>query len=147
MTEKRNHFAVIRRGDLFLVNLANEEESLWRPVLVIQNDIGNRFSNSVIVTPLIQKPRTTRFLFGVNIAAGQDNNLLEDYIVLLSQIRTIEKDRFNTGNFMGNLSTQSMAQVDKALELSLGLSFIQRLESKQGRTEKIQKPPSNNVGS
>ncbi|WP_227765847.1 type II toxin-antitoxin system PemK/MazF family toxin [Zhaonella formicivorans] len=123
--------ATVKRGDVFAVNLNNEgKRSLIRPVLVIQNDIGNRYCPSVIVVPLISKLKTKKLLFSVLIPAGSKSGLCKDHVALFSQIRTLERHHFTNDNFLGHLDFETMQKVDRAIELSLGLSTIQKLHNR-----------------
>ncbi len=85
----------IKRGDVFYVNLdptKGSEQAGTRPVLVIQNDVGNDYAPTVIVAPLTTKSFTKRYPTNVNIPKGTAG-LKADSTVLLSQIRTIDKGR------------------------------------------------------
>ena len=112
----------IRRGDLFYVNLAparGSEQSGARPVLVIQNDVGNEVAPTVIVAPLTTKSFSKLYPTNVNIVKGGTAGLREDSTVLLSQIRTIDKSRLERR--LGCLPTGLMRQVDRAIRISLAL--------------------------
>lgn len=111
----------IKRGDLFYVNLdptKGSEQAGTRPVLVIQNDIGNAYAPTVIIAPLT----TTRFSksYPTNVLVPQGTaGLREDSTVLLSQIRTVDKRRLERR--LGHLPSALMHQVDDAIKISLGL--------------------------
>lgn len=127
---------IIRRGDIFAVDLSpDKRKSLIRPVLVIQNDIGNRFCNSIIVAPLIPEVKTKRLLFSVLIAANRKTGLFRDHVALFSQIRTLERKDFSNDNYLGRVDFDTMQKVDRAIELSLGLSTIQKLQSRYERAK------------
>lgn len=102
-----------------------------QPVLVIQNDVGNRFGASVIVVPLLPGLRLKNTLLGVLLTSGGGNGLPEDSVALFSQIMTVDKSLFRRDNFMGRPDDEALRRVDEAIKLSLGLSTIQRLETKQ----------------
>ncbi|MGI6553725.1 MAG: type II toxin-antitoxin system PemK/MazF family toxin [Bacillota bacterium] len=123
---------MIRRGDLFMVNLGMDRQGreILRPVLVIQNDIGNRFCNSVIVVPLSHTLRAKRLIFAVPINRNNQNGLQKDHVALFSQIRTLDKACFTNDNYLGRLSPETMQKVDTAIELSLGLSTLQKLQNR-----------------
>ncbi|MBI3323444.1 MAG: type II toxin-antitoxin system PemK/MazF family toxin [Candidatus Omnitrophica bacterium] len=111
----------IKRGNLFYVNLdptKGSEQAGTRPVLVIQNDVGNEYAPTVIVAPLTTKAFTKRYPTNVNVPEGV-SGLREDSTVLLSQIRTIDKGRLERK--VGHLSAALMQQVDQAINVSLGL--------------------------
>jgi mRNA interferase MazF len=110
----------IQRGDVFLVDfepVRGSEQGKVRPALVIQNDIGNRFSPTVIVAAITSGSHVR---FDVNVAvAPPEGGLTNDSIILLNQIRTIDRSRL--GRYWGRVSAQTMKQVDEALRISLGL--------------------------
>lgn len=118
----------IRRGDIFFIELGNSEQKrITRPVLVIQNDIGNRYCQSIIVVPLMQLLKAKRLLFSVLINANHTTGLTKDHVALFSQIRTIPKNYFSNDNYLGHIDTHTLEKVDQAIELSLGLCTLQRL--------------------
>jgi mRNA interferase MazF len=110
----------VRRGDVFTVNLEpvrGSEQGKKRPAVVVQNDIGNRYSPTTIVAPI-----TTGDIarFDVNVAVKTpEGGLTQDSLVLLNQVRVVDKSRL--GRYWGRLSPQTMALVDEALRISLGL--------------------------
>ena len=113
----------IKRGDLFWVNLdptKGSEQAGRRPVLVIQNDIGNEFAATVIVAPLTTRPFTKSYPTNVAIPGGIAG-IKEDSTVLLSQIRTIDKVRLEKK--IGHLSPGYLSEVNRAIAISLGLSL------------------------
>ena len=87
------------------------------PALIIQNDIGNRYS-PVLIVAAITSGKKARYDVQVEIKAPQ-GGLHHDSLVLLNQIRTVDKRR--VGRYWGHLSARAMRQVDKAIEISLGL--------------------------
>jgi mRNA interferase MazF len=127
----------IERGDIYLIELNGAAgEKIRQPVLVIQNDVGNRFCQSVIVVPLFPNLRLKHLLLGVMIKAGGGNGLATDHIALFTQIRTIDKSFFHRDNYLGQLDRMVMRRVDEAIKLSLGLSTVQRLQTKQQLSKK-----------
>jgi mRNA interferase MazF len=110
----------IRRGAIFTADLEparGSEQGKVRPALIIQNDIGNQFSPTVIVAAITSGRRVR---FDVNVAVeSPEGGLTKDSIILLNQIRTIDKSRL--GRYWGRLGADKMAQVDEALKISLGL--------------------------
>lgn len=92
------------------------------PVLVIQNDVGNRFSPTTIVAAITSRQDKTTLPTHVSISAVE---LPRDSVVLLEQIRTIDKRRL-TG-FVGHLDTTSMQQVDEAIAISFGIRYLEEL--------------------
>jgi mRNA interferase MazF len=124
---------IIERGDIYLLEIG-DQDGQWRkkqPILVIQNDIGNRFGNSIIVVPLLPNPRLKNLLLGVLLTTGGSNGLPADHVALFSQIMTVDKSYFRKDNFMGRPDDKALERVDEAIRLSLGLSTIQHLETKQ----------------
>jgi mRNA interferase MazF len=111
----------IKRGDLFWVDLnpvKGSEQAGRRPVLVIQNDVGNEVASTVIVAPLTTKNFTKQYPINVSIPE-RTAGLKEDSTVLLSQIRTIDKSCL--GPKIGRLPPSYLKQVDRAICISLGL--------------------------
>jgi mRNA interferase MazF len=93
------------------------EQGKARPALIIQNDIGNRYSPVLIVAALTSGERA-RYDVQVEVRAPE-GGLRHDSLVLLNQIRTIDKRR--VGRYWGRLSPQTMQRVDEAIRVSLGL--------------------------
>jgi len=112
----------IKRGDLFYVDLnptKGSEQRGRRPVLVIQNDIGNEVSPTTIIAPLTTKSFTREYPTNVNIPKGI-GGLKENSTVLFSQIRTIDKSRLE--NKLGHLPESDMTKVEESIRVSLGLA-------------------------
>lgn len=114
----------IRRGDIFYADLSpviGSEQGGTRPVLVIQNDIGNKYSPTVIVSPITSQIDKARLPIHVELKANR-YGLEKDSVVLLEQIRTIDKKRLMEK--IAHLDGEIMARVDEALMISLGLREI-----------------------
>ena len=114
----------IHKGDIYYADLGEtigSEQSGCRPVLIIQNDIGNQFSPTVIVSPLTK--RYKKMTQPTHIAVGKKFGLAEDSIVLLEQIRTIDRQRLR--RYIGTVDHKTMKVIDKAISLSLGLQEAQ----------------------
>ena len=112
----------IRRGDLFWVDLNpinGSEQAGRRPVVVIQNDVGNEVAPTVIVAPLTTKSFTKRYPINVHVPLGVAG-LKAHSTMLLSQIRTLDKTRLDRK--IGHLPPSDLKQVDEAIRISLGLS-------------------------
>ena len=112
----------IKRGDLFYVNLnpsKGSEQARTRPVLVIQNDVGNEYAPTVIVAPLTTKIFSKHYPTNVNVLK-ETAGLKEDSTALLSRIRTIDKSRLERR--LGRLPADLMRQIDDAIRVSLGLA-------------------------
>jgi len=111
----------IKRGDMFYVNLnpaKGSEQKGRRPVLIIQNNIGNEVSPTTIIAPLTTKSFTKEYPTNVSVLKGVAG-LKENSTILLSQIRTIDKARLE--DKLGHLPASYMRAVDEAIRLSLGL--------------------------
>jgi mRNA interferase MazF len=110
----------IRRGDVFTVDfepVRGSEQGKIRPALVIQNDIGNQLSRTIIVAAITSG---THARYDVNVEVkAPEANLKNDSLVLLNQIRTADISRF--GRYWGRVSPETMHKVDEALQISLGL--------------------------
>lgn len=111
----------VRRGDVFYADLSpvvGSEQGGIRPVLVIQNDIGNRYSPTVIVAAITSQIAKGKLPTHVELRV-QEFGLDRDSVVLLEQIRTIDKRRLRER--IGRLEAETMERVDAALVVSLGL--------------------------
>lgn len=117
---------MVERGDIYLLDLG-----VLQPVLVIQNDIGNRWCNTLIVVPLFPDLKLKKLMLGVVLEACGSNGLPQDHVALFSQIRTVDKQLFHKDNYLGRPSAAEMERVDQAIKLSLGLSTVQRLQTRQ----------------
>lgn len=111
----------VKRGDVFFADLSpvvGSEQGGQRPVLIVQNDVGNKYSPTVIVAAITAKITKAKLPTHVEIHK-EDVGLIKDSVVLLEQVRTIDKRRLIQK--LGSLSPELMAQVDVALMVSLGL--------------------------
>ncbi len=112
----------IKRGDIFYADLSpvvGSEQGGIRPVLIVQNDVGNRFSPTVIAAAITSRQAKANLPTHITLQA-QNTGLTRDSIVLLEQIRTIDKHRLK--EHMGRLGANDMLQIDQALSISFGLS-------------------------
>jgi mRNA interferase MazF len=112
---------VIKRGDIFYGDLSpviGSEQGGIRPVLVIQNDIGNKYSPTVIVAAITSQINKAKLPTHVELAAD-GYGITKDSVILLEQIRTIDKKRLKER--IGHLSDELMKQVDTAMQISFGL--------------------------
>jgi len=110
----------MKRGDIYRADLdpvVGSEQGGVRPVVIIQNDIGNRHSTTVIVAAVTSRDKKTALPVHVAISA-EESGLERDSVVLLEQVRTLEKSRLK--KYLGRLSPKAMRRVDRALALSLG---------------------------
>ena len=127
----------ILRGDLYYADLTpvtGSEQGGVRPVLMIQNDMGNRFSPTVIVAAVTSRQDKHPLPTHVSISPNHCG-LKESSIVLLEQLRTI--DRVRLREYIGRLTEKDMKQVDHALRISIGLSMTENYEAAKGAKTKI----------
>ncbi len=111
----------MRRGDIFFADLSpvvGSEQGGVRPVLVVQNDIGNKYSPTVIVAAITSQIDKAKLPTHVELKASE-HGLDRDSVVLLEQIRTIDKRRLREK--VARLSGEVIERVDEALKISLGL--------------------------
>lgn len=112
---------MVKRGDIYYANLSpvvGSEQGGHRPVLVIQNDVGNKYSPTVIVAAITSQISKAKLPTHVEISAKQFN-LDKDSVILLEQLRTIDKRRLKEK--ITHLSEEIMTKVDDATRISLGL--------------------------
>ena len=111
----------IKRGDIFYADLSpvvGSEQGGVRPVLIVQNDVGNRYSPTVIAAAITSRGTKANLPTHIKLYADH-SGLSKDSVVLLEQIRTIDKQRLKEK--MGSLSSYDMYKVDEALSISFGL--------------------------
>ena len=116
----------VKRGDICYADLSPgvaSEQGGTRPVLIVQNDTGNRHSPTVIAAAITSQTGKARLPTHINIACGSVV-LSKDSVILLEQIRTIDKKRLR--EHMGHLNETQMAQVDDAIAVSFGLQSNER---------------------
>ena len=118
----------IKRGDIFYADLSpvvGSEQGGLRPVLIVQNDIGNRYSPTVIAAAITSKLGKNKLPTHIDVLRSetQDGDVLglaKDSVILLEQIRTLDKRRLKEK--MGHLDERLMRRVDDAITISFGLS-------------------------
>ncbi len=117
---KKNNEPIVKRGDIYYADLSpviGSEQGGMRPVLIVQNDVGNKHAPTVIIVPLTtcmsKKPLPTHVTLS-------DCGLASTSVTLMEQIRTIDKCRLKT--YMGHISQEQQESVDKAIHISLCLS-------------------------
>ena len=111
----------IKRGDIYYADLSpvvGSEQGGTRPVLIVQNDTGNRHSPTVIAAAITSQINKAKMPTHIEISAD-DYGLVKDSVILLEQIRTIDKRRLR--EHMGHLDDNHMAMVNDAIAVSLGL--------------------------
>ena len=112
---------IIRRGDIYYADLrpvVGSEQGGVRPVLIIQNDVGNKHSPTVICAAITSRMNKAKLPTHVELSA-RDCDMMKDSVILLEQIRTIDKRRLR--EHMGRLDETQMNQVDDAIAVSFGL--------------------------
>lgn len=112
----------VKRGDIYYADLSpvvGSEQGGMRPVLIIQNDTGNKHSPTVIAAAITSQMNKARLPTHIELTA-KSYGLTKDSVVLLEQIRTIDKRRLRER--MGKLDEKLMNQVDNAIAVSFGLN-------------------------
>lgn len=114
----------VKRGDIYYADLSpvvGSEQGGVRPVLIVQNDVGNRYSPTVIAAAITSHREKTKLPTHIEVQ-GVECGLSKDSVVLLEQIRTIDKRRLKER--MGTLDSECMNQIDRALSISFGLGSV-----------------------
>ena len=112
---------IVKRGDIYYADLSpvvGSEQGGIRPVLVIQNDIGNKYSPTVIAAAITSQINKAKMPTHIELAA-KDYGLNKDSVILLEQIRTIDKRRLREK--IGRIDDGLMASVNNAWSISFGL--------------------------
>lgn len=112
---------VVKRGDIFYADLSpviGSEQGGIRPVIIIQNDIGNKYSPTVIVAAITSQINKAKLPTHVEISS-EEYGLNRDSVVLLEQVRTLDKKRLKEK--IGHMTDSDMKKVNKALQISLSL--------------------------
>lgn len=112
----------VTRGDIYYADLSpvvGSEQGGIRPVLIVQNNVGNKYSPTVIAAAITSQRDKTKLPTHIQINAN-NTGLAKDSIVLLEQVRTLDKRRLKER--MGKLDESSMEQVNAALSISFGLN-------------------------
>lgn len=113
---------IVRRGDIFYADLRpviGSEQGGIRPVLIIQNDMGNKHSPTVICAAITSKMNKAKLPTHVELDSGR-YEMVKDSVILLEQLRTIDKKRLK--DKVCHLDDEILKQVDKALLISLELT-------------------------
>lgn len=113
--------STVRRGDIFYADLSpvvGSEQGGMRPVLIVQNDTGNKHSPTVIAAAITSQVGKARLPTHIELS-GKSCGLSRDSVILLEQIRTIDKSRLRER--MGSLTQPQMSLVDSAIAVSFGL--------------------------
>lgn len=112
---------IIKRGDVYFADLSpvrGSEQGGQRPVLIVQNNVGNKYSPTVIIAAITAKIAKAKLPTHVEVEASKVG-LIKDSVILLEQVRTIDKSRLIQK--LGQLENDVMVEVNRALAISLGL--------------------------
>ena len=112
---------IVKRGDIFYADLSpviGSEQGGIRPVLVVQNDVGNKYSPTVIAAAITSKINKAKLPTHIEIDA-KEFGLNRDSVILLEQVRTIDKQRLREK--IGSLDEKQMKKVNEAISISFGL--------------------------
>ena len=115
---------IVKKGDLFFADLSpvvGSEQGGVRPVLVVQNDVGNKYSPTILVAAVPSQTGKAKLPTHEQLQATQ-GRLSKDSVVLLEQLRTIDKQRLKEK--IGALSENQLPDVEKALSVSLGIANL-----------------------
>ena len=113
--------SIVKRGDIYYADLSpvvGSEQGGMRPVLIVQNDTGNKHSPTVIAAAITSQTGKAKLPTHIELS-GRSVGLSRDSVILLEQIRTLDKSRLREK--MGRLDGETMTQVDNALAVSFGL--------------------------
>ncbi len=113
--------SIVKRGDIYYADLSpvvGSEQGGMRPVLIVQNDTGNRHSPTVIAAAITSQMGKAKLPTHIELT-GRSVGLTKDSVILLEQIRTIDKSRLKEK--MGRLDGDTMTKVDNAIAVSFGL--------------------------
>ena len=113
----------VRRGDIYYADLSpvvGSEQGGMRPVLIVQNDVGNKYSPTVIAAAITSKTSKSKLPTHIEVFADR-YGLAKDSVILLEQIRTIDKTRLKEK--MGHLDDAVMDRVNDVITVSFGLGL------------------------
>ena len=136
---RENNNMEIKRGDLFYAALdetyVGSEQTGVRPVIILQNNIGNEYSPTVIVAPITSKVNSKSIIPTHVYIKGYKNRLKQNSLILTEQIRAIDKQRLSY--YIGALDIGELRKVDKALIISLGID-LERVKKEVPHREGIE---------
>ena len=115
----------VKRGDIYYADLSpvvGSEQGGVRPVLIIQNDTGNRYSPTVIAAAITSQTGKARLPTHIALPVNESCGLNRDSIILLEQVRTIDRARLR--EYIGRVKTPTMQSVNQAIAVSFGLERI-----------------------
>ena len=120
---------IVKRGDIYYADLrpvVGSEQGGVRPVLIVQNDVGNKYSPTVIAAAITSQTGKTPLPTHIQVDA-KESGLQKDSIVLLEQVRTLDKRRLRTR--MGALDEKDMQRIDRAIFVSFGLQVTGSMDA------------------
>ena len=129
--------STVRRGDIFYADLSpvvGSEQGGTRPVLIVQNDTGNRHSPTVIAAAITSRMSKTHLPTHIDVYADKVG-LTKDSVILLEQVRTLDKKRL--GEKMGHLDDGVMAEVNSAIAVSFGLGESEAIAEVSGAASSV----------
>ncbi len=132
----------VRRGDIYYADLSpvvGSEQGGLRPVLIIQNDVGNRYSPTVIAAAITSRMSKTKLPTHIDVYAERAG-LARDSIVLLEQLRTLDKRRLRER--LGHLDEEMMHEIDTAIAVSLGLVPRSTVYAAHEQAREMTPPPA-----
>ena len=112
----------VKRGEIYYADLSpvvGSEQGGVRPVLIIQNDTGNRYSPTVIAAAITSQTGKAKLPTHIELPVEEDCGLTRDSVVLLEQVRTLDKKRLRER--MGRVDERTMEKIDTAIAVSFGL--------------------------
>lgn len=118
----KNNAFIVKRGDIYYADLrpiVGSEQGGIRPVLIVQNDVGNKFSPTTIVVVLSTKIKKSNIPTHVYIHSSESNGLKENSVALCEQFRTIDKGRLK--NKVGHADNDTLENVLNAVKVSLSM--------------------------
>lgn len=128
------------RGDIYMADLGKttgSEQGGIRPVLIIQNNVGNRFSPTVVVATMTSKQHKNPLPTHVDIKAEEYDNLLKDSVILAEQVATIDKSKLLRK--VDTINSDDMLKVETAILISLGFGTTYIVNNKNNRNSEIKR--------
>ena len=136
----------VKRGDIYYADLSpvvGSEQGGVRPVLIVQNDVGNRYSPTVIAAAITSRLGKNKLPTHIDVAADRVG-LQKNSVILLEQVRTIDKRRL--GEKMGHLDEETMNAVNAAISVSLGLGAPQARPESAPRDARVEPERVGQIG-
>lgn len=125
----------VKQGQIYYANLSpvvGSEQGGFRPVIILQNDTGNHFSNTTIIAAITSKTEKTEFPTHVRFTT---DNIKKESMVLLEHIQTIDKSRL--GKFLGQVDAKTMNRIFQAILVSFGIEYLEELKNDNNRKKEF----------